>query len=110
MLHPLRETNPNGPSWPPPAARETPPPMDHRIGGRKPSQYSDAMARIILARVEVGQSVAQVLADPLMPSRRTLCDWIHGNPGFGAAWNEMRSAQARRRRAEVARLEEGLRR
>jgi hypothetical protein len=110
MLHPLRETNPNGASWPPPAARETPPPMDHRIGGRKPSQYSDAMARIILARVEVGQTVAQVLTDPLMPSRRTLYDWIHDNEGFGAAWNQMRRAQASRRRAEVARLAEGLRR
>jgi hypothetical protein len=110
MLHPLRQTNPNGPSWPPPAARETPPPMNHRIGGCKPSQYSDAMARIILARIEVGQTVAQILADPLMPSRRTLYDWIKGHPDFGAAWNQMRRDQARRRRAEVARLEEGVRR
>ena len=84
--------------------------MNHRIGGHKPSQYSDAMARIILARVEIGQTVAEVVADPLMPCRRTLYDWIRDNPHFGAAWNQMRSGQARRRRAEVARLEEGIRR
>jgi hypothetical protein len=110
MLHPLRETNPSGPSWPPPAARETPPPMNRRIGGRKPSQYSDAMARIILARIENGETVAQFLADPAMPCKRTLYDWIKDNPRFGAAWNQMRRDRAYLRRATVARLAEGVRR
>jgi hypothetical protein len=110
MLHPLRATPPGVPSWPPPMAKREPPPMDHRVGGRKPSQYSEAMARIILARVEGGETVASVLADPRMPSRRTLYDWLHANPEFAAAWDQMRSSQASRRRGEVARLAEGVRR
>jgi hypothetical protein len=109
MRHRLRQPDPDGPRWPP-LARRAPPPMDHRIGGRKPSQYSDAMARIILARIEEGQTVAQVLADPDMPSRRTLYDWIRDQLDFGVAWNDMRRDQAWRRRAEVARLAEGVRR
>jgi transposase-like protein len=109
MLHPLRETEPGGPSWPPPLAGRAPPPMDHRIGGRKASQYSDAMARIILARVESGETVDRIVADPAMPSRRTLYDWIRDNPQFGAAWDQMRRDRAAHRRSEVARLSEGLR-
>lgn len=109
MRRPLRDPESNASTWSSLAGR-TPPPMDHRIGGRKPSQYSDEMARIILARLESGETVAQVLADPLTPSRRTLYDWIRDNPRFGAAWNQMRRDQASHRRGEVARLAEGVRR
>jgi hypothetical protein len=108
MRHPLREIDPNGPDWPA-LAKRAPPPMDHRIGGRKPSQYSDAVARIILARIENGETVAQLLADPAMPCRRTLYDWINDNPRFGAAWNQMRRDQAYMRRAKVAQREQGAR-
>jgi hypothetical protein len=45
----------------PPGLR--PPPMDHAIGGRKPSQYSDEMALIILARIRRGETMQQICAD-----------------------------------------------
>lgn len=79
--------------------------MDHGVGGPKPSQFSAATARIILARIESGESVRSLLADPAMPSRRTLYDWINGWPEFGEAWREMRADQARARRESVARIE-----
>lgn len=109
MLHPLRENLRDDPSRTPQAQRQ-PPPMDHRVGGRKSSQYSPAMARIILARIEGGESVASLLADPDMPSRRTLYDWINNHGDFAAAWDQMRRDQARHRRSEVDRLEQGVRR
>jgi transposase-like protein len=75
--------------------------MDHSVGGWKPSQYSERMASIILARIKRGETVNQLLADPDMPSRRTLYDWIAQHPGFGAAWTLMRSEMAADRRRRI---------
>ncbi len=83
--------------------------MDHSIGGPKPSQYSDAMARIILARIENDERVDRLTARPDMQSKRTLYNWIKGNPRFGAAWNQMRRDQAYMRRAKIAQREQGAR-
>jgi hypothetical protein len=106
MLHPLREDDPNGPVWTPQAER-APAPMDHSIGGRKPCQYSEQTARIILARVEGGQAVGQVAADPDMPSYRTIYDWLERHPGFAAAWAQMRSDIASFKRRRIAEREQG---
>jgi|GEM_PF-5648903 len=78
-----------------------PSPMDHTIGGDKPSQYSRGMAGIILARARAGETLKQITADPAMPSHRTLYDWLDQHVGFGAAWSIMRRDQARARRREA---------
>jgi GrpB-like predicted nucleotidyltransferase (UPF0157 family) len=104
MRHPLREDDPNAP-----AARLEPPPMDHSIGGWKWCQYSPQTARIILARIEAGETVRQVAADPAMPSYRTLYDWLDRIPEFADAYNELRRERARARREEIARREQGAR-
>ena len=77
------------------------PPMDHAIGGRKTSQYSDAAARVALARAARGETIAAILTIPGMPSRRTLYDWIRDVPRFGEAWREMRDRQALARQRAV---------
>ena len=79
-----------------------PPAMDHAIGGRKPSQYSEDAASIVLARVRAGETMAEIVADEAMPSYRTLYDWIDQHPGFGAGLMLIRMDQAA---AHQARLE-----
>lgn len=82
-------------------ADDLPPAMDHGVGGRKPSQFSIETARIILAQVERGDTIAAIVARPGMPSRRTLYDWLRDNPDFGGAWDELRGDQAKRRLAAM---------
>jgi hypothetical protein len=77
------------------------PPMDHAVGGHKTSQYSDAAARVALARAARGETIAAILAVPGMPSRRTLYDWIRDVPRFGEAWRGMRDRQALARQSAV---------
>lgn len=103
-MHPLRETDPKQPFWRNPAT-VAPPPMDHRQGARQPSQYSDAMGRIILARLEEGESMTRIAADPDMPSHRTIYVWQRRHPHFGRAWAEVRADEALRRRRAVAERE-----
>jgi hypothetical protein len=100
MRHYLRRPDPREPSGHP----AQPPPMDHSRGGHSDCQYSDAMARVILARLDGGETVKSVTSDPAMPSHRTLYDWLERIPQFAEAWEEMRAEQAaaRRRRVEQA--------
>jgi len=95
MRHPLRDLAPD------PEAK--PPWMDHTVGGGQYCQYTPEMAAIILARIEAGQTVRQVAADPDMPSYRTIYDWVESQPDFGEAWSEMRRERARARREEIIR-------
>ncbi len=67
--------------------------MDHWVSAGQPSQYSDATARIVLARAARGDTLDMILAAPNMPCRRTLYDWIHVVPRFGRAWQDMRVAE-----------------
>jgi GrpB-like predicted nucleotidyltransferase (UPF0157 family) len=109
-LHPLREDEPDQPAHLRTAER-APPPMDHRGGGRdRPSQYSEAMARILLARVEDGQTMAQIDADPDVPCVRTIYRWLRRWPDFACAWDEVRSGMASERRDKVERFEQGKQR
>ena len=77
------------------------PPMDHRVSAGQSSQYSDAAARIVLARAARGDTIDAILAAPNMPCRRTLYDWIRDVPRFGHAWQAMRGRQALRRQRAV---------
>jgi transposase-like protein len=102
MRHWLRGPHSADPD-PTPLAQRRPPRMDHGVGGWKDSQFSHRTARIILARIEAGESVQSLLDDPAMPSKRTLYDWINDWPDFGDAWREMRADQAAARRQAVER-------
>lgn len=89
--------------WRPPAERE-PPAMDHAAGW-KASEFSWAMGELILARIEHGETMRQVTADPRMPSYATVYRWIHVHADFGAAYRDLRAemaAQARRTDRERA--------
>jgi hypothetical protein len=77
------------------------------VPSRKPCQHSEQTAQIIPARVEGGQMIRQVAADPNMPSYRTIYDWLERHPGFAAAWAQMRSDIARFRRRRIAEREQG---
>lgn len=84
-----------------PARERTPPPMDHEAGG-KLSAFSWEMGGLILARIEAGETVKQVCADPRMPSYATFYRWTRVEPEFGAALREVRVRVAwwRQRSAE----------
>jgi hypothetical protein len=99
-LHFLRE--PAGPSFILPH-EQLPPPMDHGRG-LMPSQYSHAMARLILARLEMGDALHRIVADPGMPSYATVHHWRRRHPEFDDAWQEVRrDLAAARRQALVGR-------
>lgn len=74
------------------------PGMDHRIGGRKPCQYTVPMGDLILARLAAGWTVDHLCADRHMPSRRTLYDWLERHPEFEDGWRDIRRLQAAARR------------
>ena len=82
--------------WKPPAERE-PPAMDHEPGWKE-SAYRPEMGRLILARLEAGETLKQVTADPRMPSYATVYRWTHVHEDFGEAWRMLRDMQAADRR------------
>lgn len=82
------------------------PAMDH-TGGWKESAYRPRIGEIICARIECGESVRQVCADPDMPSYATVFQWLKMHEDFDARYQAMRdrmrtyaAEQAVRRRAE----------
>ena len=85
------------------------PGMDHRMGGRKPCQYTASMGDLILARLAGGWTVDRICADPHMPSRRTLYDWMERNPEFEDGWRDVRRLQAAARRHLHVRREDARR-
>lgn len=84
-------------AWP--DADRAPPPMDHRIGGCKPSQYSPAMGRAILTRIARGERVSDIVARPGMPAYKTVYDWRRQHADFGDLWNALRAHERASRRA-----------
>lgn len=69
------------------------PDFDH-TGGWKPSAYRPAIGRVILARVEVGETITSIVADPAMPSRATLYQWLKTHEDFAADYAEVRRVLA----------------
>jgi hypothetical protein len=80
-----------------PAKERAPPLMDHAPGG-KPSAFSWPMGRLILARIEAGETVRQITADPGMPCYATVYRWTHVVPEFGRAWRALRVEMAETQR------------
>ena len=81
-------TNP----WRPPRDRIVPE-FDH-TGGWKPSAYRASIARVILARVEVGETITSIVADPHMPCRATLYRWLKMHEDFAQTYAEVRRVLA----------------
>ena len=69
------------------------PDFDH-TGGWKPSAYRAAIGRVICARVEVGETITSIVADPEMPSRATLYQWLRVHEDFAAEYAEVRRVLA----------------
>ena len=65
------------------------PDFDH-TGGWKPSAYRAAIGKVILARVEVGETITSIVADPKMPSRATLYRWLRMHEDFAVEYDALR--------------------
>lgn len=80
------------------------PVMDH-TGGYKESQYHPILGAEICARIEAGETVRQVAAEPSLPSYATIFRWRKMHPDFARAYDaaRLRAAEARLERAEVER-------
>lgn len=79
------------------------PPMDH-TGGWKLSQYHPRIGMEICRRIEAGETVRQVTADPAMPSYATLFQWRKVWPDFAERYDAVRArlALAKIERADLA--------
>jgi transposase-like protein len=69
------------------------PEMDHEAGA-KPSAFSWAMGRLILVRIQYGETVREIAADEAMPSYATIYHWTHRIPEFGRLWRALRAQMA----------------
>lgn len=79
------------------------PRIDH-TGGWKVSQYHPRIGRVICERIETGETVRQVAADPDMPSYCTIFQWRKMHPDFADMYDAVRArlAEGRIARAELA--------
>ena len=69
------------------------PPMDHAAGW-KASAFTWEMGEFILARVEKGETVRQITADPRMPAYCTVFRWVQMHPQFGRRYRAIRARRA----------------
>ena len=80
--------------------------MDHK-GGYKLSAYHPALGAEILRRLWAGQTIAQIAADPQMPSYPTVFRWRQVVPEFAREYDKVRDALAQRAQlADAARRAE----
>ncbi len=93
-------------------ARKWPiPPMDKRSGHRD-SAFTWEMGELIVARIQDGETIKAITADPRMPAYCTVFRWMQVVPAFGAAVAEARAGLARERQrlADARRRVRGRRR
>lgn len=74
--------------WVPPRQRAVPQ-MDH-TGGWKASQYRREIGEVICARIDAGETIRSIAADPAMPSYATIFHWTKVNPEFAAMYKAVR--------------------
>ncbi len=91
MTYPSDDETP----WVPPRERKVPR-MDHTAGWKE-SAYHPRIGEIICARIEAGETVRQVAADPNMPAYCTIYQWRKVHPEFDAMYRAMRERLARGR-------------
>lgn len=63
--------------------------MDH-AGGGKASQYRREIGEVICARIDTGETVRSIAADPAMPSYATIFHWTKVQPEFAAMYQAVR--------------------
>jgi transposase-like protein len=69
------------------------------------SQYTPDIGEFICARIEDGETVADICRQPTMPSRATIYYWVKTRPDFGLLFEAARTgARSRQIRDETARL------
>lgn len=64
--------------------------MDH-TGGAKASQYRREIGEVICARIDAGETIRSIAADPAMPSYATIFHWTKVNPDFGRMYAAVRA-------------------
>ena len=69
------------------------PPMDHAPGW-KASAFTWEMGEFILRRMEDGETMRDITADPRMPAYCTVFQWVRMHPQFGARYRAIRAEQA----------------
>lgn len=74
--------------WIPPRQRFVPQ-MDH-TGGAKASQYRREIGEVICARIDAGETIRSIAADPAMPSYATIFHWTKVNPEFAQMYDAVR--------------------
>lgn len=60
----------------------------------RPSDYTDTVAAEICERIQLGETVAEICADPKMPAERTLYKWLRANEQFGQDYARAREESA----------------
>jgi hypothetical protein len=63
--------------------------MDH-TGGWKASQYRREIGEVICARINTGETIRSIAADPAMPSYATIFRWTKVQPEFAAMYQAVR--------------------
>ncbi|WP_200957648.1 hypothetical protein, partial [Phenylobacterium sp. Root700] len=63
--------------------------MDH-TGGAKASQYRREIGKVICARIDAGETIRSIAADPAMPSYATIFRWTKVSPEFAAMYGPVR--------------------
>ncbi|MBI1196453.1 MAG: hypothetical protein GC203_01165 [Phenylobacterium sp.] len=61
--------------------------------GGRPSAYTPEMGAAVCARLEAGESLTAIGADPAMPAYGTVLKWVRLNPGFRAMYAAARAVQ-----------------
>ncbi len=75
--------------WIPPHQRSVPE-MDH-TGGAKASQYRREIGEVICARINAGETIRSIAADPAMPSYATIFHWTKVSPEFARMYGAVRA-------------------
>lgn len=63
--------------------------MDH-MGGAGGSQYRREFGEVICARIDAGETLNSICADPAMPCKATLRQWRKMHPEFAAMYERVR--------------------
>ena len=75
--------------WIPPHQRSVPE-MDH-TGGAKASQYRREIGEVICARINAGETIRSIAADPAMPSYAPIFHWTKVSPKFARMYGAVRA-------------------
>jgi hypothetical protein len=76
--------------------------------GRPPIEYTEELAERICSRLILGESMAEIAADPEMPSRWKMMDWLAHNEDFQTRCVRARPLQADGAHDKMVHIENGV--